>query len=227
MTDSLGSLEAGLGHVFADRALLRAALVHRSYTAEVPEVPDNERMEFLGDAVLQLAVTDFLYATFPAMREGEMAKVRAAVVNRIELAVVGRRLGVGSHLRMGVGEEASGGREKESILADAVEAIIAAVYLDAGFETAGRVVLALWEGVVRHTAEAPGNQDFKTRLQEELAARGQIPVYAVVDSGPDHAKVFMATVTTEGETLGTGSGRSKKEAQQEAARAALGWLSGA
>ena len=218
-------LEVSLGHRFADPDILSAALVHRSYTAEVPAVADNERMEFLGDAVLQLAVTDFLYAVFPELREGEMAKVRAAAVNREELAVVARRLGLGEFLRMGVGEDASGGREKDSILADAMEAVIAAVHLDAGYETARRVVLAHWEDLVRHKAEAPGSRDYKTRLQEELAARLRIPVYAVVDSGPDHAKVFVATVSTEGETLGTGSGRSKKEAQQEAARAALDRLS--
>lgn len=224
MNADVRDLEEALGYRFADPGLLAAALVHRSYTAEVPEVPDNERLELLGDAVLQLAVTDYLYSTFPAMREGEMAKARAAVVNRSELAAVARRLGVGEHLRMGAGEEASGGRGKDSILADAMEAVIAAVYLDGGFSAAGGVVLALWEDSIRRTSRAPGSRDFKTRLQEELAARGDMPVYSVTGSGPDHARVFVATVEAGGETLGTGTGPSKKAAEQAAAEAALGRL---
>lgn len=226
MTGTAGPhpLEAALGHAFADPELLAAALVHRSYTAEVPDVPDNERLELLGDAVLQLAVTDYLYAAFPTMREGEMAKARAAVVSRPALAAVARRLGVGGHLLVGVGEAASGGREKDSILADAMEAVIAAVYLDGGFEAARAVVLPLWEEAVLRTAEAPGSRDFKTRLQEVLAARGETPVYEVAGTGPDHARVFVADVSVAGRAagpLGSGRGNSKKEAQQAAARAAL------
>lgn len=214
-------LERRLGHTFADRRLLEAALVHRSFTAEHPDVPDNERLEFLGDAVLQLAVTDFLFATFPDMAEGEMAKVRASSVNRTELAAIARRLEVGRVVRIGVGEEASGGRDKDSILADAMEAILAAVYLDAGFETARRVVLRHWAELVRRKAQTPGGRDWKTRYQEQLAAVGKRPVYEVEGEGPDHAKVFTAVVKVDGVVTGRGRGRSKKEAEQEAARAAL------
>lgn len=214
-------LETALGYSFRRRELLDAALVHRSYTAEHMDFEDNERLEFLGDAVLQLAVTDHLFEVYPGLREGELAKVRAACVNRESLAVMAKILGVGPHVLIGLGERNSGGHEKDSILADAMEAILAAVYLDSDFPTARRVVLDLWVPIVAEKARAPGNLDFKTRLQELLASTGRTPRYEMVDSGPDHAKSFEAVVSVDGVDLGSGSGRSKKEAQQEAARAAL------
>lgn len=216
------ALQAALGHSFSDPSILQAALVHRSYTAEHPEVADNERHEFLGDAVLQLVVTDFLFEHHPTMREGEMAKVRAACVNREELAEIARRIDLGSYLRLGIGELASGGRTKDSILADAMEAVLSAVFLDAGLEASRSVILRHWAELIQSKAQAPGRRDFKTRLQERLAARGLRPEYAVHDTGPDHSKVFSASVSVEGVVLGTGTGRSKKEAQQEAARQAMG-----
>lgn len=218
---TLDRLAEEIGHTFVDTGLLERALVHRSYTAEHPALLDNERMEFLGDAVLQLAVTDFLYERFPTLREGELAKIRAACVNREELALVARRIGVGDHIRLGIGERQSGGSEKASILGDAMEALLAAVYLDAGFEAARRVVLAHWRDVILAKATAPGRLDFKTRLQEELAAEGRRPVYAILGSGPDHAREFVATVEVDGVVWGQGSGRSKKEAEQDAARTAM------
>lgn len=211
-----------LGHAFADISLLEAALIHRSYTSEQPDVPDNERMEFLGDAVLQLSVTEFLYERFPDLREGEMAKVRAACVSGNQLADIASDLGLGSLVRMGVGEAASGGRKKRSILADAMEAVLAAVYLDAGFAAARDVVLAHWTPIIEAKAVEPGRRDYKTRYQEVLAAVGKRPEYEVQGSGPDHDRHFVATLTVDGEVRGTGEGKSKKEAQQAAARAALG-----
>ena len=216
------ALQAALGHTFSDPALLDAALVHRSYTAEHPEVPDNERHEFLGDAVLQLIVTDFLFQHYPEMREGEMAKVRAACVTRIELAAIAREVELGRYLSMGIGELASGGRTKDSILADAREAVLCAIYLDAGLEAARGVVRRHWAALIRSKAQAPGRRDFKTRLQERLAGRGLRPEYRVQDAGPDHAKVFTAVVSVDGVVVGQGEGRSKKEAEQEAARQAMG-----
>ncbi len=215
------ALQDALGYRFADPERLDAALVHRSYTAEHPGVSDNERLEFLGDAVLQLAVTAFLFAEYPDLKEGEMAKVRAACVNRVELAVIARTLGVGRWLQVGVGEQSSGGRAKDSILADAIEAILAAVYLDGGYPAAETVVLTHWEELIHRKAATPGARDFKTRLQERLAARGLRPQYLVEDNGPDHAKIFTATVLVDGDPKGTGTGRSKKEAQQRAAHQAL------
>jgi ribonuclease-3 len=217
----MDTLQGRLGHVFSDVGLLEAALVHRSHTAEKPADEDNERLEFLGDAVLQMVVTDHLYRRCPGLREGEMAKVRAACVNRDELAAVAREIGLGPYLRLGVGEAQSGGRQKDSILADAMEAVLAAVYLDAGIETAAAVILRHWERLIEAKAAEPGDRDFKTRLQEMLASAGHRPSYIVTGEGPDHAMRFTAIVTVEGTVMGTGVGRSKKEAEQAAARAAI------
>lgn len=214
-------LVESLGHDFVRPELLEASLIHRSYAAEHPDIEDNERMEFLGDAVLQLVVTHYLYDHYPELSEGEMAKTRAACVNREGLAVIARRLGVGPHLQMGAGEESTGGRDKDSILADAMEAIIAAVYLDGGYEIARRVILEHWTQLIDRKAQSPGRLDYKTRYQEELAADGKRPEYEVEGEGPDHDKRFTATVSVDGEVRGRGSGRSKKEAEQAAARAAM------
>jgi ribonuclease III len=218
---SLVELAARIGHHFSDIGLLQKALVHRSHAAEHPTLEDNERMEFLGDAVLQLVITDFIYANYPELAEGEMAKARAACVNRDELAIVANRLDVGAHIMLGIGERQSGGAGKASILGDAMEAILAAVYLDEGLEAARHVILSHWADVIRAKATAPGGLDFKTRLQELLAIDGRRPVYAVTGTGPDHARQFTAVVTVNGAVWGEGSGRSKKEAEQSAASAAL------
>lgn len=216
-----GPLEEALGHTFSDRDLLAEALTHSSYAAEHPGVGHNERFEFLGDAVLGLAVTEFLFATYPDYPEGELAKIRAASVSGTELSAVARTLDLGTYLRVGRGEEASGGREKGSILADAMEALIAAIHLDAGYPVARRIVLTLWEDRVRSKAASPGSRDYKTRLQELLATDQRRPEYVIEGRGPDHARVFTAVVVVDGEEWGRGEGRSKKEAEQEAARHAL------
>lgn len=214
-------LESALGHRFGDAAILEEALTHSSYASEHSGAGHNERFEFLGDAVLQMAVTEFLFSVFPDFPEGQMAKIRAASVSGEELAEVARRLELGRYLRLGRGEEASGGREKDSILANAMEAVLAAVYLDAGYPVARRIILTLWEERVMGKAISPGRRDYKTRLQEMLAADQLRPHYAVEGSGPDHARVFEAVVSVDGDEWGRGTGRSKKEAQQEAARHAL------
>lgn len=214
-------LEHALGYSFEDPGVLSAALVHRSYHAEHPEVGHNERYEFLGDAVLGLAITTFLFVEYPDLPEGQLAKVKAAAVSWEELAAVARKLVVAPHLLLGRGEESTGGREKPSILADAMEAIIAAVYLDGGYEAAARFVLLHWENIVRARAQLPGGADYKTRLQEVLAAAGLTPIYRVMGSGPDHRKQFTASVLVDGTVRGEGTGASKREAEQEAARTAL------
>ena len=213
---------ARLGHEFDNAALLEKALTHRSFTAENSGADHNERMEFLGDAVLQLAVTEYLYENFPDLREGEMAKVRASCVSGAQLAEVAAELQLGPLVRMGSGEAASGGRKKHSILADAMEAVLAAVYLDADLATARSVVLRHWSRIIDVKAQDPGRKDYKTRYQEVLAARGVRPVYEVEGSGPDHRRRFVATLIVEDHIVGTGEGKSKKEAQQSAARQALG-----
>lgn len=194
-------------------------MAHRSWCAEVPGNISNERLEFLGDAVLGLVVTDHLYRTYPDLLEGEMAKVRASIVSSATLAEVATELNLGSTLLLGKGEDASGGRDKPSILADAVEAVIAAVYLDGGWSAASELVLDLLGERIAEASTGPGGQDHKTRLQE-LAARHleKMPSYEVVDEGPDHAKHFRAVVRLGERVLGRGEGRSKKQAEQAAAR---------
>jgi ribonuclease-3 len=211
-----------LGYEFEDTALLEKALTHRSWTAENPSGEHNERMEFLGDAVLQFSVTQYLYENFPELSEGQMAKVRASCVSGAQLAEVAHELGLGRLVRMGTGEAASGGRKKQSILADAMEAVLAAVYLDSDIQQARSVVLGHWAEIVDAKAQDPGRRDYKTRYQEVLAAQGLRPEYDLVGSGPDHRRHFVATLLVEGAVVGVGEGRSKKEAQQAAARAALG-----
>lgn len=217
----VADLESALGHRFRDHAILDEALTHSSYASENPGFGHNERFEFLGDAVLQMAVTEFLFAVYPRLPEGQMAKIRAASVSGSELAQVARGLSLGDHLRLGRGEETSGGRQKDSILANAMEALLAAVYLDAGYPTARQVILSHWEERIRAKATSPGRRDYKTRFQELLAAAQLRPVYEVEGTGPDHARVFTAVVTVDGEKWGEGQGHSKKEAQQDAARVAL------
>jgi ribonuclease-3 len=214
-------LEAALGREFQDPARLDAALIHRSYCAEHPVASSNERLEFLGDAVLGLVVTVFVYEEFPDLPEGELAKLRASVVNAEVLAQVGAEIGLGPALSLGKGEDGSGGRDKPSILADALEAVIAAVYLDGGWDAAHDLVLDLLEDRIRAAAIGPGGEDYKTRLQELAARRfDQLPRYQVRAEGPDHSKRFFAAVRLHGEIRGEGEGRSKKQAEQAAARAA-------
>ena len=196
-------------------------MAHRSWCAETPGVPSNERLEFLGDAVLGLVVTDHIFRTYPDLPEGELAKVRAAVVNAGALAELAATLDLGRALHLGKGEDASGGREKPSILADAMEAVIGAVYMDGGYDAARALIMGLLGDRIEEAAAGPGGQDFKTRLQELAARRfDQLPQYDVADEGPDHAKRFFASVRIAGEVRGSGEGRSKKQAEQSAAREA-------
>jgi ribonuclease III len=223
--DDRSRLEKSLGWGFGDAEHLRAALVHRSHCAEHPETTSNERMEFLGDAVLGLVVTVFVFHEYPDLPEGELAKLRASVVNAEALADVARQVGLGPALELGKGEDASGGRDKPSILADTMEAVIAAVYLDGGWEAAHDLVLRLLGDRIRDGAAGPGGHDFKTRLQELAARRfDQLPRYQVRAEGPDHSKRFFASVRINGEMRGEGEGSSKKQAEQAAARVAWGRL---
>jgi ribonuclease-3 len=214
-------LQVALGWAFRDESLLELALTHRSYCAEHGLDDSNERLEFLGDSVLGFVVTTFVYHEYPGLPEGELAKLRAVVVSSETLARLARDLDLGAALRLGKGEDASGGRAKPSILADAMEAVIAAVYLDGGLEAARDVVLGAFETTIREQAAGPGGGDYKTRLQE-LAAQlvDQLPRYHVRHEGPDHSKRFFASVQLQGRTYGTGEGRSKKAAEQDAARQA-------
>ncbi|TDI37749.1 MAG: ribonuclease III [Acidobacteria bacterium] len=219
------TLEDKLGYTFENPGLLRLALTHRSVSSDDPSRNDNERLEFLGDAVLQLVITDLLYESYPHLAEGQMAKVRAAVVSGPALAEIARSIDLGAHIELAQGEERTGGREKDSILADAVEAILGSVYLDSGIDSAGEIILSLWADRVADRAKSPGIKDYKTRLQEHVARDGRRPVYEVEGSGPDHSRQFRAVVYVDGSRLGSGEGRSKKAAEQSAAQEALASLS--
>ncbi len=213
------ALAEHLGWHVNDQQLFTQALAHRSWCAEHAGQEPNERLEFLGDAVLGLVVTDYLYRTHPDLPEGELAKARAAVVNSVSLASTARELQLGNALLLGKGEDSSGGRRKPSILADAMEALIGAIYLDAGYAATDRIVLGLFEERLREAARGPGEEDYKTRLQELCAQTfDELPVYRITGTGPDHAKVFGAEVFVGGRSSGRGEGRSKKQAEQMAAR---------
>jgi len=219
-------LREALGNPVLDPELLLLALTHRSYAYENGNLPTNERLEFLGDSVLGVVITETLYLTHPELSEGRLAKLRAAVVNARALADVARTIGLGVHIRLGKGEEATGGREKSSILSDTVEALIGAVYLSGGFEDAARVVHLLFDPMLEAAAAMGAGLDWKTSLQELSALHDLgVPEYVIEDEGPDHMKTFTARVRVADRLHGRGVGRSKKEAEQQAAETAYRTLS--
>jgi ribonuclease-3 len=208
-----------------DPALLERAVTHRSYAYENGGLPTNERLEFLGDSVLGLVVTDTLYRTHPDLPEGQLAKLRAAVVNAKALAGIGRELGLGQHLLLGRGEETTGGRDKSSIVADTVEAVLGAVYLDQGLDVATALIHRLFDPLIAESAGLGAGLDWKTSLQELCAAQSLgVPEYVVDESGPDHMKSFRARVRVGVALYGDGRGGSKKEAEQQAASTAYAEL---
>jgi len=229
MSSGLEEFQQRLGHSFADGNLLRQALTHASYGHEKRQkLPDNQRLEFLGDAVLQLAVTTELYRRFPELTEGRLTVLRARLVNRHHLQSLAQQLGLGEHLILGRGEENSQGRQRGSILADAMEAVLGAVYAESGWEGARAIILRLIEPSL---AEIGSQSDAtaanpKGTLQEKLQAEGETPpVYRCVsETGPAHARLYEVVVEWQGRELGRGEGASKKEAETHAAQAALGAL---
>lgn len=222
------ALEAAFG-VPIDPALLERALTHRSYAYENGGLPTNERLEFLGDSVLGLVITTALYRNHPDLPEGQLAKLRASVVNMRALADVARSLGpggLGIHLLLGKGEEATGGRDKASILADTLEALLGAIYLQHGIDQATHVIHKLFDPLMADSAVRGAGLDWKTSLQELTAAQGLgVPEYHAEEKGPDHAKTFTSWVIVAGERYGGVTGASKKEAEQRAAEAAWRELS--
>jgi ribonuclease-3 len=220
-------LRAALGDPVLSAELLELALTHRSYAYENGGLPTNERLEFLGDSVLGVIITEALYAHQPELPEGRLAKVRAAVVNARALAEVGGRLGLGEHIKLGRGEESTGGRGKASIISDAVEALIGAIHLSGGITVSHDVVHALFDGMVSEALSLGAGLDWKTSLQELAAERGLgVPEYVIESEGPDHRKTFSARVRLGGELYGSGNGTSKKEAEQMAASTAYTELTG-
>lgn len=225
--DEIAELESLLGHQFRDPRLLHQALMHSSRIPERAEqepAESNEKLEFLGDAVLELVVSEELVREFPDWSEGQLSKSRARLVNATAISLSAQRLGLGKYLRLGRGEEKTGGRTKPALLADAYEALIAAVYLDGGLEAArGFVRRSLVEGAIAVEAERLGHTDHKSALQEFLQSRGMAPgsYHVIAESGPDHQKTFRVEVRIAGQVTAMGCGKTKKEAEQSAAIAAL------
>ncbi|CAA9331810.1 MAG: Ribonuclease III [uncultured Nocardioidaceae bacterium] len=219
--EAYDDLRDALGAPQLDAGLLDRALTHRSYAYENGGLPTNERLEFLGDSVLGLVVTETLYVTHPDLSEGRLAKLRAAVVNARALADVARTIGLGEHIKLGRGEEITGGRTKASILSDTVEAVIGAVYLSGGLDEGRLVVHRLFDPLMDAAAGLGAGLDWKTSLQELSAEHSLgVPEYVIGEDGPDHAKTFTAQVRVGDRLYGHGSGRSKKEAEQQAAETA-------
>ena len=220
-TGLYAELNQRLGVSLADE-LLEHAFTHRSFAYENGGLPTNERLEFLGDSVLGVIVTESLFRNHPSLSEGRLAKLRAAVVNMRALAGVARELKLGKYLRLGRGEEATGGRDKSSILADTLEALFGAVYLEHGVDVARSTVHRLVDPLLESSANLGAGLDWKTSLQELTASASLgVPEYQITEEGPDHAKLFHAVAVVGGLERGTGSGRSKKEAEQTAAAAAF------
>ena len=220
-------LEEKLGYTFQNRALLENALTHSSYANENKHTgaQSNERLEFLGDSVLGMVTADYLYRVHPDLPEGDLTRTRAALVCEGSLVEVAQQLELGTYLKLGKGEDAGGGRERPSIVADAVEAVLAAVYLDGGIGSARKIIQRF---ILDREEEKSGSRDYKTALQELVQREsGQVLAYRLVGStGPDHAKRFQVEVELNGVPVGAGEGRSKKEAEQMAAKAAIAKLKG-
>jgi len=222
---SLTDLEHILGYSFKNASLLDHALIHSSYVNEnrMDATAHNERLEFLGDAVLELATSEYIFTTFTQMPEGEMSKLRASVVNEASLAKSAKQLNIGDYLKLGKGEVRGGGAQRESILADAFEAIIGAIYLDGGYDAAKGFVLRALEADIHSMKGLTWISDCKTHLQEQLQKNSQDPIeyYVIDEQGPEHNKIFTVELAHGGRVMAQGSGRNKKEAEQEAARAAI------
>jgi ribonuclease-3 len=225
---SADSLQSSLGYRFKALALIEEALTHSSLVNEqkTASPQHNERLEFLGDAVLSLVMSEYLASALPQSSEGTLSKLKAKLVSEASLAQVARRLSLGEYLKLGRGEDRSKGREKDSLLADALEAVLAAVHLDGGFDASRKVTRHIFAEELTNIAtqqEEPGAGDYKTQYQEWCQKRyDTLPRYATVrETGPDHQKLFEVELSIQGEVVGVGSGRSKKEAEQQAAKQAL------
>jgi len=229
LSQQFEALERRLGYRFRDRGLLEHALTHRSKAHEDPSggVIDNESLEFLGDAVLGMVVAEALFRTFPAFSEGQKSKVKSAIVSTLSLAELAEAFGLGEHMILGRGEEKTGGRRKQALLADTYEALIAAIYLDGGLEAARDFILReLGDAIEEARQPEYFGRDHKSALQEQLQALGRpLPLYRIAgEIGPDHRKFFHVEVVVGDAILAQGTGRTKKEAEQEAAKAALARL---
>ncbi|ABA88649.1 ribonuclease III [Syntrophotalea carbinolica DSM 2380] len=225
---SAALLEDTIDYVFDNQALLLEALTHKSFSNEQNDrtEPDNERLEFLGDAVLGVVVSHYIFRTFPHLPEGELTRIRSEVVSEKGLTVIGKAICLGDYMRLGKGEERSGGRQKSSLLANTMEALLGAVFCDGGFDSVRRVIEALFIPHIQRAARRKTGVDYKTRLQERLQARfGDVPQYVLIHAdGPPHQRSYSVEAHFRGSCIGQGQGRSKKSAEQAAAKQALEYL---
>lgn len=225
MIEANEEFEKNIHYTFNDKRLLLLALTHSSYTNEngKSEFPSNERLEFLGDSILYIVISEYLYLNKPNMAEGKMTKVRALVICSTSLVEVAKKVELGKYILLGNGEEITGGRTRDSLLEDAFEALIGAVYLDSDMETVKRFILDVMSGVIQDVLRGKIFLDFKSKLQEKVQHDGLIGIsYNIVkEEGPDHDKVFVADVEIDGKVMGEGLGRTKKEAEQNAAKQVL------
>jgi ribonuclease-3 len=210
---------------FKNYSLLKNALTHSSYINEgkSPQVGNNERLEFLGDAILDAVISEYLYSRLEHVEEGELTKLRAVIVCERSLAACGTRVSIGDFLRLGKGEENSGGRKRGSIIADAMEAVIGAIYLDGGWDAVRDFIMRTFSELIEDAVAGKLHMDYKTEIQERLQSHGEADISYVIEreEGPDHDKTFYANLVFQGNVIGSGSGRSKKEAEQQAAKQAL------
>ena len=227
--NKINDLQNNIGYQFKDENILMEALTHSSFANEWKQkrIANNERLEFLGDSVLSLIISQFVFKSYKNLPEGELTKVRANVVCEAALAEKARLLQLGDYLLLGKGEESSGGRNRDSILADAMEALIASIYIDGSYEDAREFVLIQFEDIIDLAARGNLMKDYKTKLQELIQSigNGRMEYKVVREEGPDHNKTFYIEVKSEDKVLGYGSGKNKKEAEQNAAKAAIGHLS--
>ncbi len=220
---NISKFEGIINYTFDKKEYILEALTHSSYSNENKDYKFNERLEFLGDSVLSIVISDYLFKTETSLPEGELTKLRANIVCEESLSEVAGEISLGQHLLLGKGEEATGGRERVSILADALEAVIAAIYLDGGIEEARRFILKYMKNIIQNSIKGKIFRDYKTYLQEVLQSKGEQHIWykLIEEKGPDHNKRFVMEVGSNDKVLGVGEGKSKKDAEQVAAKSAL------
>ena len=221
MKNNQKKFEKNIGYNFRDKEILKTALNHKSNETRNKGLVSNQRYEFLGDAVLELVITKYLFDNYPKMEEGDLTKIRSSAVNQNTLVEVAQEISIGDYLFMSKSEESTGGREKKSILEDSVEALIAAIYLDGGISQSRKFIKKYFFPKIANLSISPGQKDYKTRLQEIYAKKGKSIIYNNSSKGPDHNRVFYAEVKVDNKVIGQGEGHSKKSAQQSAAEVAL------
>ena len=220
-TRSVSEFEKIIGYTFNQKKFLKIALTHKSYIDENPTFESNQRYEFLGDTILDFDLTNYLFNKYPDLEEGSLTKIRSSAVNQEALVDIGNKISIGNYLYLSRAEDSTGGRKKASIIEDAVEALIAALYFDGGLEIVNRFVSNFIYPNIKELSVDPGSKDYKTRLQEYYAKKGKKVSYEDQSAGPDHRKEFLSEVILDSKIIGKGKGKSKKSAQQHAAKQAL------